>query len=100
LPEVHSHDANKKDSRNERMNKRNKEHKNKEMKKWHTIKKNRCNKITEGKNLGTLLYKLKGKWENEAKSRESVKGETVFRNTLIYIYIYIMDEINWTEDTK
>jgi len=46
----------------------------------------RCNKITEGKNAGTLLYKLKSKWENEAKSRGNVKGEIVFINTLIYIY--------------
>jgi len=46
------------------------------MKKWHTIK-ICCNKITEGKKVGTLLYKLKGKWENEAKSRGN-----------IYIYIH------------
>jgi hypothetical protein len=82
LPEVHIHYTKKKTAR---MNKRTKEHKNKEMKKWHTIKKIRCNKITEDKNVGTLLYKLKGKWENEAKSRENVK-EFVFINTSIYIY--------------
>jgi hypothetical protein len=40
--------------------------------KWHTIKKVVI-RSQDGKNVGTLLYKLKGKWENESKSGGNVK---------------------------